>query len=259
MDNQKLIYEFQDSIIEVYKQQNLTSLSGLDLEYIVNGKQIVKWHSDVTDKASLKYNGQFNYWENFDDILFCSEELMYFTANLFLYRPYINNPISDGFYFEGEMIYPNRQNLEGKRYNMFCDVAGQKAYNYWEKIGSLIASFFPEKFTNQKVYFSTAIKSIPDKFHSNENFLWLKKFLELQYLELNKKRKQIVHHSTSNTNYKNAHLKNASDRGAMSQLHNEHLKLADFYKSHINYTLIGFEKTLAFIEDINPELFPVER
>lgn len=255
MDNQKLINEYQDSIVGIYNQYNLTSLSGLNLEFSINGKQIVVWHSNATRKASIKFNNQFDYYRNFDDLLFCSDELLYFTANLLLYRPYINNPINDGVFFGGEMIYPNRQNLEAKRYNMFADVVSQKAYNYWDRIGDLIASFFPGQIASNRIYFSTAIDSIPKDFQVGENYLWLKEFKETQYSELNKRRKQIVHYSTSNTDYKHKHLKEVHNKSAMQDLQTEHTNLADFYREHISYTLTGFEKTLAFIDDINPVLF----
>lgn len=256
MDRQELLWTYQDAVIEIYKEYQLTSLRGLNSEFIVKKKQIVAWHSDVTNKSSIKNSEVFNYYQNFDDLLFCSDKLLYFTALLFLYRPFINNPIKDGFQFASGIVYPNKQNLEGKRYGMFSDIASQKAYNYWDRIGDLIASLFPEQIKQHNVYFPTAIEAIPKEFHTNDNYLWLNEFRQNEYLELNKIRKKIVHYTTSDTDFKHKHLKVSGDKEAMQELQDERELIADFYRNHINLTLTGFYKTLSFIEDINPKLFP---
>jgi hypothetical protein len=250
MDRQELILEYQRSINDIYKEHGLTSIRGLDDKYEINGRQVIMWHSKATHKFA-KRNQQFNYFKNFDDILFCSDELLYFTAHLYLYRPYINNPTEEGFPFSGGMVYPNYQNLEAKRYSMFSDVTSQKAYNYWDRIGDLIASFFPEKLKAHNVFFSTAVQSIPSDYHTSENYLWLKAFKEDGYVELNKIRKQIVHNTTSDTDFKHKHLERISNKNGMQALQSERENIADFYKNHISLTLTGFEKTLLFIEEIN--------
>lgn len=48
MDKQKLIWEYQEAIKAIYRENGLTSLSGLDQSYEVNERQIVQWHSEVT-------------------------------------------------------------------------------------------------------------------------------------------------------------------------------------------------------------------
>ncbi len=255
MDRHELIWEYQRSIIDLYKEQGLTSLRGLYDKYEINGRQIIIWHSEATRKCSVKYNGQFDYLKNFDDLIFCSNELLYFTAHLYLYRPYINNPIEEGFHFSERMVYPNYPNLEAMRYSMFADVTSQTVYNYWDRIGDLIASFFPDKIKPHNVFFPTAIEAIPADFHHNKNYLWLKDFKENGYLELNKMRKQIVHYTTSDSDFKHKHLERTSDKEAMQELQIEREHLADFYKNHISLTLTGLEKTLLFFEDINPILF----
>jgi len=255
MDRHELIWEYQKSIVDIYNEYQLTSLSRLESEYEINGRPIVPWYFDTTQKSAAKSNGQFNYFKNLDDIIFCSDELLYFTAHLFMYRPFINNPIDDGHLFYGRMVYPNRQNLEAKRYNMFADITSQKAYNYWDRIGDLIASFFPDLIKPHNVFFPTAIESIPDNFHANENYLWLKDFKENGYVELNKMRKQIVHYTTSDTEFRYQHIEITSDREAMQALQDKRNSLADFYQKQISLTITGFEKTLLFLDYINLTLF----
>ena len=72
---------------------------------------------------------------------------------------------------------------------MFADIVSQKIYNYWDRIGDLIASFFPDKLKTDKVYFSTAIKYIPIEFQESPNYGWLKDFKDTHYKKLNRRRK----------------------------------------------------------------------
>ena len=255
MQMKSLVTAYNNAIISIYRQQCLTCLRGLDGEYTLNGKNLLSWYLETTRRCSVKYGNQFNYFKNKDDILFCSDELLYFTAQLFLYRPYINSPLKDAFLVGENMVYPNYQNFEGKRYNMYADIAGQVAYNYWDKIGDLIASFFPDLIEQRNVYFSTAIEIIPADFHCSDNYKWLNNFKISDYSELNKKRKQIVLYSTSDTEYRYNHLQRTNDFVAMEGLQKEREYLAEYYKNHIALTLTGLEKTLQFLAEITPALF----
>ena len=253
---ENLLWEYQKLVQEIYYEQSLSCLSGLNNEHLLNGKPILVWHNEVTRKSAVKNNGHFNYLKNLDDILFCSDELLYFTALLFLYRPYINNPLKEAYYLSDTKIYPNIQNLYGKRYGMFADVASQKAYNFWDRIGDMIASFFPEKIDQSRVFFPTALDIIPSEFKSSSNYLWLQNFRETEYKKLNEKRKQVVHYTTSEIEYQYKHLeKGVSNREEMEKIQLEREDIADFYKRHIALTFEGFEKSLLLLEEISNVLF----
>lgn len=137
---------------------------------------------------------------------------------------------------------------------MFAGVTSQIAYNFWDRIGDLIASFFPDNFKPYDIYFPKVIDAIPTEFKNEEGYLWLKQIKENEYLELNKMRKQIVHYTTLDTEFKNKHLEYSNDRDAIESLQNEREYIADFYKNHISLTLTGFEKTLLFLEAVNHKL-----
>jgi hypothetical protein len=253
---ENLLWEYQKLVKEIYYEQNLSCLSGLNNEYLLNGRPILVWHNEVTRKFAVKNSGHFNYLKNLDDILFCSDELLYFTALLFLYRPFINNPLKEAYYLSDTKVYPNIQNLHGKRYGMFADVASQTAYNFWDRIGDMIASFFPEKIKPERVFFTTTLDIIPSEFRNSPNFLWLQNFRETDFNELNEKRKQVVHYTTSEIEYQYKHLeKGVSDREEMEKIQLERKGIADFYKRHIELTFIGFEKSLLLLEEISKELF----
>lgn len=210
METKDLLWQYQLAIQKIYEEQNLTSLRGLipQHDYEIDGKQVLSWYYKSIEPWQRRPGNAVNYKEIMDDLSFCSDELMYFTANLFLYRPFLNNPAREGENFNGKMLYPNRQNMYAKKYNMFTDVVSEKAYNYWDRIGDLIASLFPERIKSKNIYFSTAMKAIPVEYHACEAYLWLKEFLDNEYVKMNNQRKQIVHYVTSDTKFKHKHLKN---------------------------------------------------
>jgi hypothetical protein len=244
-----LIDEYQDAIINIYEVERLTCLSGLDNNFILNGKNILVWHYDVMSKAP-RHSDTAHYTTNMDDIFWCSCELLYFTANLFLYRPYINSPLTDAYDSGKDTIYPNLQNIPGRRYDMYADLVCQVAYNYWDRIGDLIDSFFPGLNRPDRVYFSTVIRNIPQQFHNSEHYRWLKNSLENGYQELNEIRKQIVHYTSLSTEYKRKHLQSVHSREEIEELQAEREELADFYKRHISLTLEGYENTLLFLGEV---------
>ncbi|MDO1448927.1 Cthe_2314 family HEPN domain-containing protein [Rhodocytophaga aerolata] len=244
-----LIRNYNKEIIKIYQEENLNNLAGLQGNFELNGRDILSWYFDTIRKGQIKFN-DFDFNKLFDDLLFCSDEIIYTVAHLFLYRPYINNPLTTGSFFYGNEVFANYQNLEGKRYDMYLDIVSQQFYNYWDRIGDLLAVYFPNIFLKKKIYFSTTIESIPSLFHGSENYKWLKEFADNQYKALNRIRKDIVHYVTSSTNFKWTHLQHAHDRSEMENWFNNRIGLADFYKKHNVYTLEGFEKTILLIEEI---------
>lgn len=93
MDPKELIKQYQKAIVDTYQRERLNCLCGLDGKFLLNGKNILLWHSEVISKAA-KHNRKLEYTKNVQDIYFCSNELLYFTASLYLYRPYIHNPVA---------------------------------------------------------------------------------------------------------------------------------------------------------------------
>lgn len=255
MNRKDVIWKLQETIIEIYKEEKLQCLHRIENDYKIKDKTILIWHSDVTRKSKVKWEMQFDYHKNIDDLLLCSDEILYFTANLYLYRPYINSPLLDSHPFVDKTLYPNLQNLEAKRFYMFCDIVSEKVYNYWDRIGDLIASFFPDLIKPERVFFPSIIEKIPKQFHGLESFIWLKSFKENEYKGLNEKRKQVVHYTSSDTAFKHKHLYNSTNKEEVEKWVKERDEIPDFYKKHINLSIEGFYQTLTFLEEIGKELF----
>lgn len=248
IDNRhKLIWDFQKEIIKVYKSENLSNLSGLDREYKLNDKNIFQWFFDTIGSKQNK-NSDFDFNRCFEDIIFCSDEILFFTALIYLYRPYLQNPIKDGYQFGERMVFPYTQTIEVSRYYMFVNTLYEKVYNYWDRIGDLIAAFLPD-FYKKRIYFITVIDQIKDNFKESENYIWLRNFRENEFKKLNNKRKGIVHHELIGTSFRWDHVFNATDNEKVTELVNERDQFPEYFKLHIEYTKIGFEKTIQLIEE----------
>ena len=175
---------------------------------------------------------------------------MYFTALLYLYQPYLYNPLLDGMPFAGKILYPYSRPIETKRFNMFANTASEKVYNYWDRIGDLLTTYFPELIDPKNSYFATTIDKIPAEFHNSENYKWLKRFKENEFKDLNEKRKQVVHYISTDTKSKWSQAKNPFDKEEIVKTLAEQDKLPDYFKSQLKLSIEGFEKTISLIEEI---------
>ena len=133
---------------------------------------------------------------------------------------------------------------------MFSNIVSEKLYNYWDRIGDLLATYFPSSIKPEQVFFPKAIEIIPSDYYDNENYRWLKDFKENGYKILNQIRKQTVHYTTEDTRFKHEHLNSSTEKEHMEELFKNRYSLADIYKNQLDLTLIGFEKTLLLIEAI---------
>lgn len=254
MDNIELLKTFNEKVLEIYDYENLIPLRGKDNSYeLSNGKQILSWHNEITRHRNCHFAPDFyDYFQNIDDILFISDELVYFTANLYLYKPFINTPLKDAFYTDdGTKIYPLYQNVAGKRYEMFVNVCYEKTYNYWDRIGDLIASFFPNTFTGF-VFFAKVLQKLESVYNGNADFDWLLNFSKNDYRKFNDNRIKSVHNVAPNTENKWEQLtENYMDEQKSIDFTNKINSYPDEFKRMNELCKEGFIKTLNFLEFIN--------
>lgn len=252
----KLLENYNKKIISIYLENNLLPLSGLDHSYILsNGKQLLVWENEITRHRNCSYSGSlFNYTHLLDDILICSDEILYFTAHLFLYRPYINNPLKEGFETDrGTTFFPNNINTATRRYQMFTNVCYEKVYNFWDRIGDLIASYFPTRFTGN-IYFSNVIDNLQSQFRGNPNFDWLLGFRQNEYKMFNEERKKSVHNISLATEHKWEQLNQLTNEAKTKELFDKISSYPEKFKEIYNLSKEGLVKALAFLEFLNNEL-----
>ncbi|AWH86840.1 hypothetical protein HYN59_17765 [Flavobacterium album] len=250
MKNIELIEELQNKISTIYLKEQLFPLRGENDSYEIDNKPILIWHGDVTRHCWCHYKAHFNFDDNIDELLYSSDEIVYFTAHLYLYRPYISTPLRDAYSIEGKMIYPALYNLPRKRYDMYIGIVFEKIYNYWDRIGDLIAAFFPHLFKGN-IYLNTTIKGLKDKYNGNENFEWLLNFVNNEYSDFNTQRINIVHYTSHNTSTKSQQLRQVTDYNETKLLSEKILNFPDYFKEMNELAKTGFIKTRRFLDDVN--------
>jgi hypothetical protein len=250
LNSSDLIYKYQEEIVKIYYSQKLENLAGLDLDYNVNGRQILSWFFDVVTKKQQE-RPDFDFHKCFDDIILTCDEIMYFTANIHLYRPYISNPIENAFNFNGETVYPYDETIPDRRYNMFSNIVFEKLYNYWDRIGDVLAIYYPGSIDKKQVYFASTI----DKFSSlglrSDNFMWLLKFKESDYKDINSHRKEIVHYTSLSTQHKWTHIYSARSKEEVEKLFAEKTRLPEYFGQQLTNAREGFIKAIGLLEELN--------
>lgn len=250
MTDKDLIDVFNKKIQSIYKLHSLIPLRGENDSYILKEKPIIHWFTEVTRHSSCQFNGHFNYNTCLDDLLFSSDEIIYFTAHLFFYLPYINTPLKDAYASGDKIIYPVFPNLPGKRYNMYIGICFEKIYNFWDRIGDLIASYFPHKFKGN-IYFAKVIKELRKDYEGNQDFDWLNSFVDKDYKIFNEERINIVHIISKDTAQTWQQLSHVTNYERTKKLHDKITSFPVYFKE-MNYSCkLGFEKTLNLLGEIN--------
>lgn len=170
--------EYSERILEIYSKYNLFDLHTVrpDSEHLLT--TLTKVTRKKIRRKDL-YDFKF-----FDDLYFISRDLKYCTANLFFLRPHINNAEKeDGRFFK---------NTWDARYMMFVNFCHQLTYNYYDKIGDLLDSFF-DTGLNEKVYFNRVIHNFPKPHREHPEFKWFENLLDTDLKDLNSVRDEIVH------------------------------------------------------------------
>lgn len=248
------IDNYERTICEIYESRNIKSLRGLDGAYELKGRNILTWYSDTVQKGMVNF-GSTQFWELLDDLMYISDEIMYFLASMYLHKPFMNNPLVDLVPMGERIVYTNRQNLHAKRYCAFFDISIEKLYNYWDRLGDLLAIYFKSDFKKkEKVFFSNTTRLINKKIPDSKPIKWLTDFYENEYIQLNEKRIVAVHHTNSNTLFQKEHLKVGSNREGVENWLKERDALTGFVKNNIDLSLLGFENVMDAILDINDYL-----
>ena len=117
--------------------------------------------------------------------------LIYFTSNVIFYEPYLNDPLKDVFEVDGKLIFPNDQNISAKRMNMYADICFEKLYNYWDRIGDLIAACTSITSGKRNIYFAKVIDELPSNLIVGDDLNLLINFKENNFKVLNYKKKNL--------------------------------------------------------------------
>ena len=242
-----IIDQYNKAIFEVYKKQGLVSLEDNGFKY--KGINVLQCPINP-DYNEPKFQPTINLW----DIVSCNKDLKFFVGQLFLYRDLINNPLEELMPIEnGKLISTYYQNLYDHRYCSFITCCFEKSYNFWDRIGDTIASFFPDLLKIHQVDFSRIIDQIKTQQIEIEHFFWLLNFKENEYQELNRYRKDFVNYYQFESKYRYDHSMNLSDLIGLEKIWAEKYGFPEYFKKHLELSSEGYYQMFSFLEKIQNE------
>ncbi len=251
LETSKVLEKHHHLIQEIYNKKELKCLRGeREDDHRLAGRSVYEWYFNTCDKIRDR-DETFEYQFVIDNLLFYSDEIMFFTANLILVQPFLTDPEFGKLELEGKEIYPYDSNLADKRFNMYTEIIIEKLYSYWSQISLILKGYFIPQLSQYRVNFASVINELEKNKIESENFNWLLKFKKGEYSILNKKRKEIVHTASADTTYRKAFFKNISNPDELRKYIEERQNLPSYFKKHILYSISGFEKTLNLINEIS--------
>lgn len=245
MDNNTL-GNFEKQIVGAYKKENLVALQ--DNQFTYKGINVLDI-SNVPRLSTSKvknYNSMKNTW----DIINCNTDLRFFTALLFLYRPYINNPGYENVIHNGKIIYTYYQSTQDHRYSQYASICYEKLYNFCDRIGDLLDYHFHEIFLNQKrTYFANVIEELKKdpSIKANTYFKEILKYKNTLFKEINKERIEIVHYYQFETNYRYHFTRNCTNELEIRKMWNFKSSLPEYFKKHLDLSNGLFYNTFKFL------------
>ena len=238
----------QDDLINRYREkffpnfQNEISVSNFDFKKELFSKEKAEIQNEKIWKLSF-------------DIKNCNDDLKLFLANLYLFKPYINDPtlnkkiipsVPDFYYFS------YNQNFSDWNYCSFVSCCFEKLYNYWDRIGDMMALYLNLDIEERLVGFGTVIVNLDKKgiYSNDENFVFLKSFKEIEFKEFNKIRKEVVHYNQFETTYRyNFIFKHQNNEEKIMEIWNWKKNMPEYFKNHLELSLIGYKHCVKFVEE----------
>lgn len=241
-----LLKEFNEEIQVAIRETALQSLE--DEKYLIDGKNAISFFIEII-RADKKRRINFHDFDTYNDISYCLLDVRYFLGQLLLYRPHIADLTSSPVDINGRTVYTYFKNFFDTRYFTLCSVLFSLLYNYWDRIGDLLALYFPHA-NSKNIYFGTVIKNIPSAHKLSSNYLWLKDFQSNHYKDLNKKRIDVVHYMNISTRSFQEYQKNIDDFNELNIIQKEMDGYPDYFIEQYGQCLIGFEKALKLIDEL---------
>lgn len=268
MDDQSfLLRKYDEQIKQNITKSGMPTLWEDRLKF--RGKNGVSIFTEVVNKRVTTLNIPINAFERFDDLARCSSDIRYIIGEMVTFRPYTTNYLEDKMDWNGRVIYRHFPSFYDKQYWLKAGLLFQLFYNYWDKIGDIIALYFAPQLPQKQVFFGKVIDAIPnqilnttydptiiaanakvflDNVFTSPHFQWLKNFKDNDFLKLNDKRIKMVHYNNIESEYFQEYVKHNTNEAELSRLQKEKEGLVDLFINEYNSCLKGFEETLSLID-----------
>lgn len=242
--SKSIIDNYNEELFAIYKQHELISLEDNNFTYKNINVMDCPKNSDYREP---KFRPLINLW----DIINCTKDLKFFVGQMYLHRPYINNPTVElDVIKEDQLFSVYFQNLYDRRYCSFVTCCYEKSYNFWDRIGDLLASFFPELLKINLVNFSKIVDELEKQKIEDEHFDWILNFKKNEYKILNDCRKNLVHYHQYESKYRFDHSMNNTDLDIMYKLWNEKSSFPEYFKEHLHLAADGYYNVFKFLRKV---------
>ena len=276
MKNRNYPQYIQEQILEVLKKENLKSIADDKESYFLSqnhliglyGKRYFLHHQSEISSGNFEVNNELfdddkaeiqneKIWKLSFDIKNCNDDLKLFLANLYLFKPYINDPTLDKITIPSIpdlYFFSYNQNFSDWNYCSLVSCCFEKLYNYWDRIGDIISLYlnvFSEK-DERKITFASVIDNLDRKgiYSNDENFKFLKSFKDNQFKDFNKTRKEVVHYNQFETTYRYDFIfKHQNDEEKIMEIWKWKKNMPEYFKNHLEISLLGYKHCFKFIEE----------
>ncbi len=194
-----------------------------------------------------------------------SPDIKFSIANAYLYLDGANNFLIERESVNGQEFSTYHQTLSDKRYFYYVNVAFEKLYNFWDRVGDILHESFRLPAV-RNVYFGAVIDELANvpTVKENPNYKLLLNFKNGPYKEyLNRVRILIVHDRHKDTYFKFEWISsfmakdNDSNLEAVSKLQVEKESFPGALKEQLDLANEGYEKMINLISECGPyELDP---
>jgi hypothetical protein len=269
MENKNYSQYVEEQIFEIFEKENLKSLADVKDYFPKHDENLIKIYQkryfknfqeniiveniELFDEKTAEIKNE-KIWKLSFDIKNCNDDLKLFVAQLFIFRPHINNPNLEKTNFNRIIHYGYNQNFSDWNYSSIVSCCFEKLYNYWDRIGDIISLYlnvFSEK-DEHKITFASVIDNLDKKgtYSNDENFKFLKSFKDNEFKEFNKTRKEVVHYNQFETTYRYDFIfKFYDNEEKIMEIWEWKKNMPEYFKNHLELSLLGYENCYNFIKN----------
>lgn len=259
MDESKaFLVEYENSLKDIVAREGLFTLIDFDKKKF-DGENALAFNGLITKtRDHLNSDGRFDML--FSDLIdSISSDVKFALANAYLYFPDANNFMREIMrYPDGTQLPTYFRKLADKRFFFYVNVTFEKLYNFWDRIGDILALAFQLDLSEQAVAFSSAIKKIDENPPtSSEPWSWLRNFHYEDYQKiLNRLRIKIVHYRQKDTYFHFEWLGNvmrySTNPEGIRALQKEKDELLPLLKRQLELANTGYKTMIHLIKESGP-------
>lgn len=228
--------KFDCAVRKLYDTVPLTDIESLTFD----DKNSITYFSEVLRQKQNLKPFPYSDFKIYEELLFISRDIKYYTALLFFFKPYITDSLNGTHY----------QTLEDRRYMMFASINFQTVYNFWDRIGDLLNLYFQTNLPESSVYYSRVLNNFPSQFKSSENYNWLNDTFNSEVKNFLWQRDGIVHSYQLECEYHWKVIEHNKDLEILSEIQREKESFPEKFKRQIELTREAFSRTLKLIEEL---------